>query len=72
MSIFDIIGLASRVPYQLIEKLEADVPRFQRIVVLSQEALPHVNALIPIEKEAARLWAEISPEVMQLLKDIKE
>lgn len=70
MNIFDIIGLASKVPYDLLQKLEADVPKLQRLVALSQEATPYVEKLQPIAEEAEKIWASISPDVAALLKSI--
>ena len=70
MNIFDIVGLASKVPYDLIQKLQADAPKIERLVALSQEAQPYVAKLMPIAQEAEGIWASISPDVATLLKVI--
>lgn len=71
MSVFDILGLASKVPFDLIQKLETDLPKLQRLSALIQQAEPHINALIPIETEAQGIWNSISPEIMQLIGVLK-
>ena len=68
MNIFDIVGIASKVPFDLVQKLQADAPKIERLVALGQAAEPHVQALIPMEKEALAIYAEISPDVIKLLQ----
>lgn len=67
MNLFDVMGLASKVPYELIQKLQADMPKVQRLMALEKEAEPHVTALEPIIKEAMAVYDSISPDVMQLI-----
>ena len=71
MSLFDIMGIAAKVPYTLIDKLEADLPKFQQLMTLEKEAEPHVLALEPIIKDATQVWDSISPEVQQLIGALK-
>ena len=71
MSLFDIMGIAAKVPYELIDKLEADIPKFQQLIALEKEAEPHVLALEPIIKDATKVWDTISPEVQQLMGALK-
>ena len=71
MSLFDIMGIAAKVPYELIDKLEADLPKFQQLMALEKEAEPHVLALEPIIKDATQVWDSISPEVQQLIGALK-
>lgn len=71
MNFFDIAGLASKIPFDLIQKFEADIPKFQRLAALEKQAQPHIDAMWPIVKEAETVWAEISPDVIQLLGDLK-
>ena len=68
MNIFDIIGVASKIPFDLTQKLESDIPKLERLVALTTEAEPHVVALEPIAKEAEEIWASISPEILSVLK----
>lgn len=70
MNIFDIVGLASKVPYDLVQKLEGDMPKIQRLIAISQEAAPSVQHLTPLAEEAEKIWASISPDVANLLKAI--
>ena len=72
MSVFDIIGLASKVPFDLIQKLEGDLPKLQKLQTLVQQAEPHVNALMPIVQEAESVWNSISPDVMTLIGTLQE
>lgn len=71
MSLFDLVGIASKIPYDLIQKLEADLPKFQQLQALEAQAQPHVDALLPIIKEAETVWNTVSPDVATLIKDIK-
>jgi hypothetical protein len=71
MNIFDIAGIASKIPFELVQKLEADIPKIQRLQVLLQQAEPHINALIPIEKEAQGIYDTLSPDIMNLLGALK-
>jgi hypothetical protein len=70
MSIFDIIGVAQRIPYELIQKLEGDMPKVQQLIALVKQAQPHVDAVIPIFKEGETIWNSISPDVQALIKTI--
>jgi hypothetical protein len=71
MNLFDVVGLASKVPYDLIQKLQADLPKFQRLMALEKAAEPHINALMPIVKEAEAVWGSISPDVIQIIGVLK-
>lgn len=71
MNIFDIMGVASKIPFELVQKLEADMPKLQKLQTLVQQAEPHVNALMPIAKEAEDVWNSISPDVMALVGALK-
>jgi hypothetical protein len=71
MSLFDIMGIAAKVPYPLLEKLESDLPKFQQLMALEKEAEPHVMALEPIIKDVQQVWDSISPEVQQLIGALK-
>ena len=71
MTLFDIMGIASRVPYELIQKLECDLPKFQQLQALEQQAEPHVNALLPLIKEAETIWGSISPDIKALLSALQ-
>jgi hypothetical protein len=70
MSIFDIVGIASRIPFELIQKLQNDMPKVEQLMALEKQAAPHVDALMPIVKEAETVWNSISPDVTTLLKSI--
>jgi hypothetical protein len=70
MNFFDLIGLASRIPYDLIQKLQGDAPKFEQLMALEKQAAPHIDALMPIVKEAETIWNSISPDVQNLLKTI--
>ena len=70
MNFFDLIGLASKVPYDLIQKLQGDAPKFERLVELEKQAAPHVDALMPIIKEGEGIVSSISPDVLALLKTL--
>lgn len=71
MTLFDIMGIASRVPYELIQKLEGDLPKFQQLQALEQQAEPHVNALLPLIKDAETIWGSISPDIKALLSALQ-
>lgn len=71
MNVFDMMGLVSKVPYDSVQKLEADLPKFQQLQALYQQALPHINALEPIAKQAEDIWAQISPDVMSIFKQVR-
>jgi hypothetical protein len=71
MNFFDIAGIASRIPFELVQKFEADIPKFQRLMALEKQAEPHVTALEPIIKEAETIWASVSPDVQQLMGALK-
>ena len=71
MNIFDIMGIASKIPFELVQKLEADLPKLQKLQTLVQQAEPHVNALMPIVQEAEGIWNSISPDVMNLIGALK-
>lgn len=71
MNIFDIAGIAAKIPYELIQKFQTDMPKFQQLMELEKQAEPHINALMPITKEAETVWASISPDVQQLLGALK-
>jgi hypothetical protein len=71
MSLFDIMGIAAKVPYELIDKLEVDLPKFKQLMALEKEAEPHVTALEPIIKDALAVWDTISPDVQQLIGALK-
>ena len=70
MSLFDIIGIASKIPYDLLGRLEADLPKLKQLQALAQQAAPHVDALLPIVKEAESVWSSISPDVLALINAI--
>lgn len=72
MTLFDLMGLASKVPFELIQKLEADLPKFQQLMDLEKEAEPHVTALIPIMKDAQTVWNSISPDVLSLVSTFEK
>lgn len=72
MNIFDILGTVSKIPYDSMQKMEADSPKAIRLMQLYQAALPHINAILPLFKEAEQIFGEISPDVMNVLKAIKE
>lgn len=71
MNVFDIMGIVSKVPYDLVQKLEADLPKFQQLQALYEQAAPHIAALEPIAKQAEDIWNQISPDVMSILKSIR-
>ena len=71
MNVFDVVGIASKIPYDLVQKLEADLPKFQQLMALERQAQPHVDALMPIAKEAEAIWNSISPDVMQIIGALK-
>ena len=70
MNFFDFIGLASKLPYDLIQKLQGDASKFERLVELEKQAAPHVDALMPIIKEGEGIVSSISPDVLALLKTL--
>lgn len=70
MNVFDIMGIVSKVPYELEQKLIADMPKVQQLLALYQQAEPHINALLPIEKQAQALWDQLSPDVSAILKAV--
>jgi len=70
MNFFDLIGLASKIPYELIQKLQGDAPKFERLLELEKQAAPHVEALMPIVKEGESIVNSISPDVLALLKTL--
>ena len=71
MNLFDIMGLASKIPFETIQKLEGDIPKFQKLQSLVQQAEPHINALMPIVKEAEDTWNSISPDMMSVIGALK-
>lgn len=70
MNVFDIVGLASKVPYDLIEKLRNDTPKLERLIAISQEAAPAIQHLTPLAEEAEKIWVSLSPDITALLKAI--
>jgi hypothetical protein len=70
MNFFDLIGLASKIPYDLLQKFQGDVPKFERLMALEKQASPHVDALIPIIKEGEGIVNTLSPDVLALLKTL--
>lgn len=71
ISIFDIWGTASRIPYDLMQKLEADIPKFKQLADLVKQAQPHLDALMPLVKQGESIWASVSPDVRALLDAVK-
>lgn len=72
MNFFDLMNLAQRVPFDLMQKLEGDIPKFQQLSDFWKQAKPHVDALEPILKSAEAVWGTVSPDVMAMLQAIKE
>lgn len=70
MSFFDLVGVASHIPFDLIQKLEADMPKIKQLEDLEKQAAPHVDPLMPIIKQAETVWNSISPDVTALIKAI--
>lgn len=71
ISIFDIWGITSRIPYELMQKLEADIPKFKQLAELVKQAQPHLDGLMPIIKQGEAIWASVSPDVRALLDAVK-
>lgn len=71
MTFFDLMGLANRIPFDLIQKLEGEIPKFQQLLDLEKQAEPHVNALSTLVKQGEVIWASLSPDVKALLDAIK-
>lgn len=72
MNIFDLMGIVSRIPYEMIEKVEGvDVPKVQRLVTLYKQAEPHINALKPIEAEAQQIVDQLLPDIDVVLAALK-
>lgn len=71
MNLFDLAGIASKVPYELIPKLEGDMPKLQQLLALEKEAEPHIQALMPIITQAQEIWNSISPDVVALIRALE-
>ena len=70
MNIFDIVGIASKVPYDLVQKLEGDLPKIQRLIAISRRLRLQFRNSRLFAEEAEKIWASISPDVANLLKTI--
>lgn len=73
MTVFDILGIVERIPYELLQKVEGvDVPKFERLSALYKQAKPHIDALKPLENEAQAIWESLQPDVDAILAAIKQ
>jgi hypothetical protein len=70
MNLFDLVGIASKIPADLTGKLEADLPKLKQLQAIYMQAAPHLIALEPLVKEAETVWNTISPDVMALIDAI--
>lgn len=71
MTFFDLMGLTQRIPFDVIQRLEGEIPKFQQLLDLEKQAEPHVNALSALVKQGEAIWASLSPDVKALLDAIK-
>jgi hypothetical protein len=66
------MGIASRIPFDLVQKLQADMPKIQQLMALEKQAVPHLTALEPIAQEAQAVWNSISPDVTALITTVEK
>lgn len=72
MTIFDILGIVERIPYELMQKVEGvDIPKFQQLSDIYKQAKPHIDALKPLESQAQQIWESLQPDVDALLAALK-
>lgn len=72
MNIFDVMGIVSKIPYEMVQKVEGvDIAKIQRLVALYRAAEPHVNALKPIEAEGQQIIDSLLPDLDIVLAALK-
>jgi hypothetical protein len=71
MNLFDVMGVASKIPFELVQKLEGDMPKLQQLLALEKQAEPHVTALEPIINQAKTIYDSISPDVLALVSALE-